>query len=128
MSTKCYMYESVKLICCLTFWSWSTSFIRKRRKKKEKKGIENWTGQSDGLANGLTDAEKNFRQLRWNWQWTRFIPNLFFFRNRYILMLYHFVKLKVTEIVTKKHNIAYLKLTLFILNGSNPLSYLSVLI
>lgn len=41
-------------------------------------------------------------------------------------MLYHFVKLKVTEIVTKKHNTAYLKLTLFILNGSNPLSYLSV--
>ena len=37
MSTKCYMYESVKLICCLTFWSWSTSFIlfRKRRKKKK---------------------------------------------------------------------------------------------
>lgn len=43
-------------------------------------------------------------------------------------MLYHFVKLKVTKIVTKKHNTAYLKLILFILNGSNPLSYLSVTI
>lgn len=43
-------------------------------------------------------------------------------------MFYYFVKLKVIEIVIKKYNIVYLKLILFILNGSNFLSYFLVLI
>lgn len=128
MSTKCYMYESVKLICCLTFWSWSTSFIlfRKRRKKKKVSKTE-LDSQTDWQTDWQTQR-KTFVNSGETGSGLDLYLICSFFRNRYILMLYHFVKLKVTEIVTKKHNTAYLKLTLFILNGSNPLSYLSVTI